>query len=303
MIDLSVIVLSFNTRDVLRNCLLSLDEERAICAYTLEIIVVDNSSSDGSVEMVSAEFPQCILIANTENVGFSKGNNIGMALAQGRYFLCLNSDTLVCSGALGTMIQFMEAHPNAGAIGPMLVGEDKKLQPSGRALPTAWRIFLGMTKLYRLWTTDIYLERGRDYAQVKEVGEISGAALCVRGEVYQKLGGFDENLWAFYEDVDWCNRIGQAGYKIYYMPQAKIVHLWKRSSTRVPELVYRVGQNSLRYYFRKHRSAVEVVAVDAMLFLKETAAIIFALLRLNPDQVKFHLRMVANLFKPVPKPA
>lgn len=298
MTDLSVVILSFNTREVLRNCLASVLADVARAGREIEIIVVDNASTDGSPEMVASDFPEAKLIINAWNSGFSKGNNIGLAQARGRYLLCLNSDTLAQPRSLAALIEFMDAHPDAGAIGPMLLNEDGSLQPSGRALPTALSVFLGMSKLYRLWSNDFYRQRGRDYNKIQEVQEVSGAALCVRREAYEKTHGFDENLWAYYEDVDWCVRIVKAGYKIYYAPQAKIIHLWKRSSQKTPELVYRAGQNSQRYYFRKHNSPIQTKLVDMMLGLKEIINILMAFVQGDKNRVNFHRAMFASLSHP-----
>lgn len=298
MVDLSIIVLSFNTRELLRNCLSSVRIDLARVAYDVELIVVDNASVDGSTEMTASEFPEAKLIMNIQNLGFSKGNNIGLAQAQGRYLLCLNSDTLIQPGALAALIEFMESHPDAGAIGPMLLNEDGSLQPSGRALPNAFTVFLGMSKLYRFWSNDFYHQRGRDYNKVQEVQEISGAALCVRREAYEMTRGFDENLWAYYEDVDWCVRIAKVGYKIYFVPQAKILHLWKRSSQKTPELVYRAGQNSQRYYFRKHTGRIQAAFVDAMLGVKEIINVLAAFAQGDKHRAAFHRSMLANLSRP-----
>ncbi|MBK8836582.1 MAG: glycosyltransferase [Anaerolineae bacterium] len=140
--------------------------------------------------------------------------------------MLLNPDTEVQPGALLALINFMDAHPEAGACGPMLLNTDGSLQPSGRRLPTAGSVFLDMTRLYRLTRRDVFVEPGRDYNQVKQVGEISGAALLIRRSLYERIGGFDTGLFLFYEDVDLCKRVGDAGFGVYYVPEAKVVHHW-----------------------------------------------------------------------------
>jgi GT2 family glycosyltransferase len=297
--DISVIVLTYNTLQLTRVCLHALYSSCTSGKLSIEIIVVDNASTDHSVECLQAEFPTAQFIVNSSNLGFSRGNNIGLQVAQGRYLMLLNSDTEVHPGALETLVAFMDEHPAAGACGPMLINSDGTLQPSGRALPSIWSAFIGMTKLYRLWKRDFYLQPGRDYARVTQVGELSGAALLVRREAYQKVGGLDPNLFAYYEDVDWCAQIGQAGYAIYYVPSAQVMHKWKGTSTSVSELSYRAGQDSQRYYFAKHHGPFAHRAIQGLLLLKECAMIVAGFLRRNRLDVQFHRKMLANVLTPI----
>lgn len=292
-IDLSVIILTHNTRELTHACVHSVLAD-ATSELNVEVIVVDNASTDDTAQAMRNEFENVCIIENSDNLGFARGNNAGLAAAHGRYLLLLNSDTLIQPGALAALTQFMDAHPDAGACGPMLLNEDGSLQPSGRALPTVGHLFVDMTKLYRLRRRDVFAKRGRDYRQVARVGEVSGAALLIRREVYETVGGFDPKLFAYYEDVDLCKRIGDAGYAIYYAPAAKITHLWKRSSRALPELTYRAGQTSVRYYFRKHHGRIAEALVQLLLIAKECGLIIAALARRRFDQMKFHGRMLAH---------
>ena len=228
--DLSVIVLTYNVRALTRACVRSLFADSSFSRFNIEVIVADNASTDDTVPTLRAEFPQIRWVLNEQNLGFARGNNAGLRVARGRYLFLLNSDTEVCDGALAALIEFMDAHPEAGACGPMLLNQDGSLQPSGRALPSVWSVFVSMTKLYRLWQKDLYAQRGRDYTQVTRVGEVSGAALLVRKTVYDQIGGFDPNLFIYYEDVDWCKRIGDAGYAVYYVPASNVMHLWQRQT-------------------------------------------------------------------------
>jgi hypothetical protein len=296
--DLSVIILSFNTRELTLACVQSVFAAQD--DLTLEVIVVDNASSDGTIEALRAAWPGARIIANDHNLGFARGNNAGLRAAHGRCLMLLNSDTLAQPGALGALVKFMDAHPDAGACGPMLLNEDGSLQPSGRPLPSVWRLFVDMTKLYRLWQRDVFEQRGRDYTQVGRVGEVSGAALLIRREAYERVGGLDEKLFAYYEDVDLCKRIGDAGYVIYYVPDAKVIHLWKRSSRAAPEQTYRAGQTSARYYFRKHHGPLAQAAVQAMLLAKEVALITANALRGRRDASAFHRRMLRHALAPLP---
>ena len=166
-----------------------------------------------------------------------------------------------------------------GRVDRCCVNPDGSLQPTGRDLPTLGSLFLDMTKLYRLWKRDLYAQRGRDYTQVAAVGELSAAALLVRRSVYEQVGGLDTGFFFYYEDVDWCKRIGDAGYRIYYVPTAQVMHHWQGTSRSVSTLVYRAGQDSLRYYFRKHHGPLAGAAVQAMLAGKEAALLLASALR------------------------
>jgi N-acetylglucosaminyl-diphospho-decaprenol L-rhamnosyltransferase len=294
--DLSVIILSYNTSALTRACVGAVVREAAANAPTVEVIVVDNASTDETPAALRAAFPQVTVVVNTANLGFARGNNAGLAAATGRYRLLLNSDTEVQPGALAALVDFMDDHPEAGACGPMLLNADGSLQPSGRDLPSVWSVFIDMTRLYRLWRPELYAQPGRDYQKVAQVGEISGAALLVSSRVYHQMGGLDPNLFAYYEDVDWCQRIGAAGYRVYYVPAARVVHHSHGTSTGVSALAYRAGQDSLRYYFAKHHGRIAEGAIQGLLAAKELVRLAAAVLRRQPQARRFHTAMLQNVF-------
>ena len=292
--DLSVIILTFNTKSLTLACLHTLPPDPPI-----EIIVVDNASTDGTVDALHQSFPLVNVIVNATNYGFGRGNNIGMAASHGRYLLVLNSDTEVQPGSLAALITYMDAHPEVGACGPMLINTNGSLQPSGRPLPTVSSVFMDMTKLHRIFRPDVFTQRGRNYSSPTYVGEISGAALMIRREAYNKAGGFDEHFFAYYEDVDLCNRIARARFKIAYVPQARVMHHWRATSRNVSELSYRAGQESLRYYFRKHHGPVSELLIKTMLIAKELVLLAISTIRLDADALHLHRRMLVNLFSPL----
>lgn len=298
MIDLSVIILSYNTCRLTLACVASVLADAATSSLLVEVIVVDNASTDDTVLTLREQQPSVRVIEMPDNAGFSRGNNAGFAMAQGRYLLALNSDTLVQPSALRELVTFMDAHPNAGICGPMLLNEDGSLQPSGRPLPTVGSLFIDMTRLYRLRRNTVFAESNRDYTQITQVGEVSGAALLMRRSLYQQIGGFDERIFAYYEDVDLCKRAHDAGFAVYYVPAAKITHLWKRSSKSVPELVYRVTQDSTRYYFRKHHGAAAHVFVQGMLAGKELLLWMASAMR-GSTEAPLHRRMMARALSPL----
>ena len=301
-IDLSVIVVTYNSRELTLACAASvLAEQQALPLGSLqiELLVVDNASSDGTAEALRLAAPQARVLVQRANLGFAGGNNLGLAAAQGRYLLLLNSDAEVRPGALAALVAFMDAHPDAGACGPMLVNPDGSLQPTGRDLPTLGSLFLDMTKLYKLWKRDLYAQQGRDYTQTVAVGELSAAAFLVRRRVYEQVGGLDTGFFFYYEDVDWCKRIGDAGYRIYYVPTAQVMHRWQGTSRSVSTLTYRAGQDSLRYYFRKHFGASAGAAVQAMLAGKEAVLLLASALRSDQTGMLLHRQMLRRALEPL----
>jgi N-acetylglucosaminyl-diphospho-decaprenol L-rhamnosyltransferase len=297
---LSAIIVTYNTLELTRDCLQSVLAECSRMDGPVEIIVVDNASADGTAALVREQFPQVRLIVNEANLGFSRANNLGLKAAGGCYLLLLNSDTQVQPGTLGALIEFMDAHPEAGACGPMLLNEDGSLQPSGHPLPSFWSVALGMARAYRLWKSDFYIQPGRDYSQVTQVGEVSGAAIMVRREAYQQIGGLDENFFAYYEDVDWCKRIGQAGYKIYYVPMARVMHRWRGTSQGTSEQSYRAGQQSVRYYFAKHHGWSAQLGIQLLLVSKESLLLMAAACRRDRRAMDFHGEILRCVLTPVP---
>lgn len=298
-VDLSVIVVTYNSREITLACLASVLAEQGRCRVKIEVVVVDNASTDGTADALREAAPEARILVQPANLGFAGGNNVGLAAAAGRYLMLLNSDTEVCAGALDALVAFMETHAEAGACGPMLLNPDGSLQPTGRDLPTLGSLFLDMTKLYKLWKPDLYAQRGRDYTQAAAVGELSAAAFLVRRRVYEQVGGLDTGFFFYYEDVDWCKRIGDAGYQIYYVPTAQVMHHWQGTSRSVSTLTYRAGQDSLRYYFRKHYGAIAGAAAQAMLAGKESVLLVASALRSNQAGVLLHRQMLRRALAPL----
>jgi GT2 family glycosyltransferase len=294
---LSVIVLSYNTRDLTLACLRSLASSDL--GSGIEIIVVDNQSVDDTVLAVRAEFSGVQVIVNDRNLGYAAGNNVGLAAAAGAYLMLLNSDTVVAPGALRALVEFMEVHPEAGACGPQLRSPDGSLQPSGRDLPTVWSVFTGMTRLYRLQRRNFYVQPSRDYAKVARVQELSGAALLVRRSAYERTGGLDPRFFAYYEDVDWCQRLGDAGYALYYVPEACVWHAWGGSSRRASEVAERAAQFGLAYYFSKHHGRAAYAAIVALLVAKELALLTTTIIRRERAAIPFRRKMLRSAWNPL----
>ncbi len=239
----SAIVVSWNRRDLLEAALRSLLR----CELPLEVIVVDNGSHDGSVAMVEERFPQVRLLRNEENVGFGRANNQGMAVARGRYFFLLNSDAEVLPGALEQMVAYAETHPGVGVVGARLRFPDGRWQAEGMAFPSLWTEFVRMTGLDRVVTVGEH--RGD---QPYETDWVQGAAMLIRREVWESVGGFDEGFFLYGEEVDWCARIQAAGWRIAVVPQAEIIHHGGGSVGRVPLAKRALVYGGKRQFFLRH---------------------------------------------------
>ncbi len=234
--DLSIVIVSWNTRELLQSCLSSVFENAG--DLKLEVIVVDNASTDGSVAMIRESFPQVRLIENKTNVGFAAANNLVFSQCSADLVLLLNSDTIVVGDALRTLVAFVRAHPEAGAVGPRLLHPRLKLRVLGCGYqPTLWREFTHQFGLSRLFPHSrlfrgVHLFTGVHDNEALEVEWISGAALLVRAEVIKKVGGLSERWFMYAEDMEWCQRILQAGWKLFSVPQGIVEHHLSASTTQ-----------------------------------------------------------------------
>lgn len=255
--DLSIGIVNWNTEAVLKKCLESIYQKTQGISY--EIFVVDNASRDGSVDMVRALFPEVCLIINPENRGFAAANNQALRLAKGQYFLFLNPDTIIHDNALTTMVQFMEKHPEAGAIGCKLLNEDGSTQNSIRRFPTFTTVLLETTIMGRFpllkRTMGVFKIKDFSFDQTIEVDAVCGAALLVRRDVLEDVGPMDEGYFMFIEELDLCQRIWAKGYQVFFVPDAQIIHLGGESRNQNPEGLMLVGLKSLFRYFKKFRGS------------------------------------------------
>jgi N-acetylglucosaminyl-diphospho-decaprenol L-rhamnosyltransferase len=255
MIDLSIVILNWNVRDLLDRCLASLRSERC----TLEIIVVDNASHDDSVAMVRAKYPHAVVVANTENRGFTGGNNQGIEASHGRFVMVLNPDTEVVSDALDRLVAYLDAHPQVGAIGPQLLNPDRSVQSSRRRFPTLTTAFFESTWLQgvapRRILTHYYMDDVPP-TTMHEVDWLNGASTVFRREVLDQVGVYDaQNFFMYSEELDLCRRVKEAGWKIVYLPEAQVVHYVGQSSDQAVAARHIYFQTSKVHYFRKWEGA------------------------------------------------
>ena len=238
MVDLSIVIVSWNVRDLLRHCLQSVvtdaqpspdDGVFRIGDWEVEILVVDNASTDGSSEMVHDEFPRVHLIANNENRGFTAANNQGLTLSQGRYLLLLNPDTEIVGDALAAMIGYAQANGEVGALGPRLLNPDGSPQSSRRRFPTFSTALVESTVVQEWWDDNRILRRyymaDTQNDAIQRVDWVMGACLLVRREAYEQVGGLDEGFFMYSEELDWCRRIKSAGWEICFNPLAAIFRI------------------------------------------------------------------------------
>lgn len=244
---LSVVIVSWNTADILRQCLESVFAHPPAAPF--DVWVVDNASTDGTVAMVQQQFPQVNLLTNPHNVGFATANNQAMRQATGDYVLLLNPDTIVHAGALQTLVHFLDTHPQTGACGARLLNADGTLQHSCYPSPTLGRELLRMFHLdgrvrYHMeqWPTD----------QPRPVEALLGACILARRNLVEAIGWMDESFFMYSEEIDLCYRIARAGWQLHWVPQAEIVHLGGQSTRQVKtEMFLRLYQGKL-HYMRKH---------------------------------------------------
>jgi GT2 family glycosyltransferase len=251
-LKLSVIVVNWNVRDLLEDCLHSLYAQMLMPREFWEVIVVDNDSADGSTEMVRERFPTAILLHNHENVGFGKANNQAFRICHGEYILLLNPDTVVLDHAVDRLLEMMEANPELGVLGCRLINADGSFQRwTGGSLPNLPNITCHFLFAYKLLPASIlppslYLEN--DPKHDLEVGWVSGACMLLRREA---LGGtiFDERFFLYGEDLDLCDRLARDNWKVVYTPRVQIIHYDGRSLTRQSAEVQLSKLRNLRYVF------------------------------------------------------
>jgi GT2 family glycosyltransferase len=265
---LSIIIVSWNVRELLHACLHSIADRCGNLAP--EVIVVDSGSEDGSPEMIRQLFPEVQLIARADNVGFPKGNNLGLAQANGRYLLLLNPDTEIVGDALTTMIAYMEHQPHIGALGPQLLNPDGTVQSSRRRFPTLMTAFFEST-----WLQNISPQKLLHHYYMLDVGDgetaivdwVKGACLLARREVYEQVGGLDEAYFMYSEELDWCRRIKDAGWNIVYLPTAQVVHHEGKSSEQAVTHRHINYQRAKLRYFRKYHGRFAATTLRIFLLM------------------------------------
>ncbi len=250
---LSIIIVAWNVKDLLRRCLSSLFQTKQDIDF--EVIVVDNASVDGTAKMVEQDFPQVKLIANHKNKGFAVACRQGVDIAGGDYLLFLNDDTQVFDHTLDKTVNYLKQHPRAGVLGCKILNPDGSLQPSVRKLPTLVDQLVVLSKLHNFFPSLLaeYLQLDFDYQKSQAVEQVMGAYFLTPRIVWQKLGGFDPNFYLWFEEVDYCARAKQAGFEVVYFSEAAMIHQGGASFGQLKALPeQRIFNRSLLYYAKKH---------------------------------------------------
>lgn len=255
-LDVSIIIVNWNTRDILSGCLRSIYEQ--INGLDFEVIVIDNASSDGSAEMIKKEFSQVVLLENSHNRGFAAANNQGMAIAKSRYVLLLNSDTIVLDSAIAKTVSFADSHPEAAVVGCRILNPDRTLQPTCFMFPSILNMLLSTSYLYKLFPKSGFFGREQmtwwDRNDTREVDVVTGCFMLVQREAIEQVGLMDECFFVYGEETDWCYRFKRAGWKIVFTPDAQIIHFGGGSSKqKQSEMILQLRQ-SILLFMKKHKS-------------------------------------------------
>ena len=256
-VDVTAIIVNYNTKALLRPCV---DALRAGAAdVRLQIVIVDNGSRDGSVDVLRSEFADCELLINRDNVGFGRANNQALALARGRHLLLLNTDAFVAADSVAQTVRYLDEHPACALLGVRLVGRDGALQPSCRYFPTPWNEFLLRAGLARFFpATRMIDDLAWDHASPRECDWVPGCYYLVRKSVVDELGLFDPRFFLYYEEVDHCRTVKAAGWQVVYYPHTTVIHLGGESARTDSEITASGRQisalqiESSLLYHRKH---------------------------------------------------
>lgn len=274
--DLSIIIVSWNAREYLLKCLESVILETA--DHLTEIIVVDNASTDGSPEMVKEYFPDVKLICNDANYGFAKANNIGIKQSSGRYLCFINSDIIVLKGSIDRMVVYIRQHPEVGMLGPKTLNPDRTLQPSCMGFPTLWNIFcraLALDSLFpesKLFGGRLMAFWPHDTIRTAEV--LNGCFWMVRRDALDQVGLLDEYFFFYGEDIDWCKRFREVGWKVVFFPDAEAIHYGGGSSSNAPIRFYLEMQRADLQYWKKHHSKPSAIAYVLITLLHQTVRVL-----------------------------
>lgn len=301
MIPLSIIVVSYNTIDLLRDCLLSVYRHGE--CFTFEVWVIDNASRDGSPYMVASEFPQVHLIRNDTNLGFAAANNQAIRLAKGRHVLLLNSDTIVIGNVLAASVAYLDAVPEVGMLGCRVLNPDRTLQLTCSQVPSILNLFLQLSGLCKLnwpkWFGRFQMKHW-DRTSEKDVDVVSGCYLMARSTAIQEVGLLDESFFFFAEETDWCRRFKESGWRVVFAPVGEIVHYGSASALSLGHERDLLLTNGLIRYHRKHGGLVPALVVWVMLFAFAFTrfafwAVVDAIRRTDKSQQRrFHFRRILS---------
>lgn len=264
MTSLSIVIVNWNTRDLLAQCLRTV--YATVKRDDFEVIVVDNASTDGSAEMLRERFPQAYLISNADNVGFARANNQAARESTGRYLAFLNSDTLVLPSALDTAVAYMDQHGDVGIIAPRLLNPDGSLQASCAHFPNLWREFMILSGLGRRWVDPDYPFHATPKGdETVEIDYARGACLIGRRQAVEPVGFFDEGYFMYSEEIDLCLAVKRNGWRLIYLPAAQIIHYKGKSSQQArQEMLVQFYRSQVRFFY-KHQGSTRAWALRQLI--------------------------------------
>ncbi len=275
----SILIVTYNSGAVVADCLHSILAEQPT-GYTLEIIVTDNGSKDGTPQMIRQQFPGVKLV-EAENDGFGAGNNHAFAASSGDYVLCVNPDLLLTADAITALVDYLAANPTVGIAGPRILDDDGHVSMAARPPHTPLKVLLkhlGVDKIFPAWVYGPFAHQAI-FTQPTDAGWLTGACLALRREVFQRLNGFDDRFFLYYEDTDVCKRALDAGWRVVYVPQATVQHHGNTTISQYPLVRVRHYHRSPVLYFRKHGPAGMIPVLKLGFALELLVKIGFRLVR------------------------
>lgn len=283
--EISVVIVGWNARHYLELCLDSI--AKAPPRRTMEVLVVDNASTDGSAEMIESKFPWVKLIKSTENLGFSKGNNVAIRQAQGHYVALVNPDVIVFPGCLDALADYLDQNPKVGDVGPRVLNPDMSMQSTCRRFPTLWNNFCSATRLEQIFKgSPLFAGEHMFYFthdRTLSVDVIVGCFSMIRQEAFDAVGLLDENLFMYGDDVDWCRRARNAGWEVVFFPGAQAIHDRGKITAPYPVRFALAQQRSVLYYWSKHHGFWGVLGIRSIMMfhhlMRYTVAAITTALR------------------------
>lgn len=278
MADFTLAIVNWNTRDLLRRCLQSIAAYSG--GYDVQVLVADNASDDGSAEMVEAEFPQATLIRTGGNLGFARGHESLFPLGTGRYHVLVNSDVELTAGCLRALDERMRGDESIGVLGPQIVDGDGRVQPSCRRFPTLARQLAeasGLATVFPRGPLGSYRMGDFDHATPADVDQVMGSFFLIRSTLLSEVGTLDTRFFMYYEEVDYCLRARDHGYRVFFDPAARVIHHGGGSSRHVRVETIRRRMRSMHHYFRKHRGPWVTLPLSAICALDALTHVVHAL--------------------------
>lgn len=268
---LSIIVVTWNGKKYTLECLQSLTSQPS--KLSVEIIVIDNGSTDGTPEAIRTEFPDVTLIENHANLGFARANNIGMASSRGKYVCMVNSDVVIPAGCLEKMVEYAESHPKIGVLGPKMLSPDGGVGASVMRLPSVWNTLCCAFGMHTIFPGSEllggFLMDAYPYDSIEEVEVLTGWFWLVPRTALHIVGGLDERFFMYGEDIDWCHRFRDAGWQVVFYPDAGALHYGAASSREAPSRFYVEMRRANLQYFRKHHGVLGVFGYRLAIWVHE----------------------------------